>query len=72
MSSFGAQIAVGRVTGDSISVCQRDNVISKHDADIGSRELAEEFRCSKRTINNDITVSINQFESISTKIWSAT
>ncbi|KAF2623614.1 hypothetical protein BU25DRAFT_326702, partial [Macroventuria anomochaeta] len=54
MSSFGAQISANRIAGAELSVCQRDSIISKHEAGASSQELAAEFRCSKRTINRTI------------------
>ena len=54
MSSFGVRISAGRVAGGELSVRQRDSIISKHEAGISSLKLAEEFGCSKRTINRTI------------------
>jgi transposase len=54
MSSFRAQISAERVAGGEISVRQRDSIVFKHKASVGSRELAEEFGCSKRAINKTI------------------
>ena len=54
MTSFGAQISASRVASGELSVRQRNSIISKHEAGVASRDLAAEFRCSKRTINRTI------------------
>ena len=54
MTSFGAQISANRVAGGELSVRQRDSIISKHEAGCSTKELAEEFGCSRRAIQKTV------------------
>ncbi|KAF2629842.1 hypothetical protein BU25DRAFT_408464, partial [Macroventuria anomochaeta] len=54
MRAFGAEISGDRVPGGELSVRQRDSIVSKAEAGCTTKELAEEFSCSRRTIQKTI------------------
>jgi transposase len=54
MSSYGSQISGNRSAGGELSLDQRNCIISKHKAGCTTKELAQEFMCSRRTIQRTI------------------
>lgn len=54
MSSFGVEISGNRRRNAELSVQQRDLIIAKCEAGASSRELAEEFNCTRRCINKTL------------------
>jgi transposase len=54
MSSCGSQISGNRSAGGELSLDQRNCIISKHEAGCTTKELAQEFMCSRRTIQRTI------------------
>jgi transposase len=54
MRAYGSQISANRAQGAELSVAQRDSIISKREAGSTTKELAEEFACSRRAIQKTI------------------
>jgi transposase len=54
MRSYGSEISANRGAGAELSVAQRESIISKAEAGCTTKELAEEFACSRRTIQKTI------------------
>jgi transposase len=54
MRAYGSQISANRAQGAELSVAQRDSIISKREAGSTTKELAEEFVCSRRAIQKTI------------------